>query len=109
MKYCICVGLAIFVCGMIRAQHDSMGVKMDMNMNISDTATPGMKNMSHHMSMSHVYSLNLPMGRNGSGTAWLPDASPMYAYMFHKKEWMFMLHENLFIRYNDHCLLYTSD
>ena len=101
MKYCICVGLAIFVCGMIRAQHDSMGVKMDMNMNISDTATPGMKNMSHHMSMSHVYSLNLPMGRNGSGTAWLPDASPMYAYMYHKHGWMFMLHENLFLRYNN--------
>lgn len=25
--------------------------------------------------MTHAYSLNLPMNRNGSGTGWLPDAS----------------------------------
>ena len=57
--------------------------------------------MNHHMSMSHAYSLNLPMGRNGSGTAWLPDASPMYGYMFHTPKWMYMLHYNLFLRYNN--------
>jgi len=57
--------------------------------------------MSHHMSMSHVYSLNLPMNRNGSGTGWLPDASPMYGYMFHSPKWMYMLHYNLFLRYNN--------
>lgn len=50
--------------------------------------------------MSHSFSLNLPMNRNGSGTGWLPDASPMYGYMLHKKKWMFMFHGNLFIRYN---------
>ena len=57
--------------------------------------------MRHHMSMSHAYSLNLPMGRNGSGTGWLPDASPMYGYMFHTPKWMYMLHYNLFLRYNN--------
>lgn len=76
-------------------------MNMKMNMNAPDTSMPGMKDVNHHMSMSHVYSLNLPMGRNGSGTSWLPDASPMYAYMKHKHGWMFMLHENLFLRYND--------
>jgi hypothetical protein len=50
--------------------------------------------------MSHAFSSNLPMNRNGSGTAWLPDASPMYGYMFHSKKWMYMLHGNLFLRYN---------
>lgn len=60
-----------------------------------------MKKMNHHMSMSHVYSLNLPMSRNGSGTGWLPDASPMYGYMFHTPKWMYMLHGNLFLRYNN--------
>ena len=55
----------------------------------------------HHVSMSHIYSLNLPMGRNGSGTGWLPDASPMYGYMFHTPNWMYMLHGNLFLRYNN--------
>jgi hypothetical protein len=57
--------------------------------------------MKRHMSMSHVYSLNLPMNRNGSGTGWLPDASPMYGYMFHTPKWMYMLHGNLFLRYDD--------
>ncbi|HEX8040953.1 MAG TPA: hypothetical protein VF490_17470 [Chryseosolibacter sp.] len=50
--------------------------------------------------MSHAYSLNLPMNRNGSGTGWLPDASPMYGYMVHSGKWMYMLHGNLFIRYD---------
>lgn len=51
--------------------------------------------------MSHAFSLNLPMNRNGSGTGWLPDASPMYGYMFHAHKWMFMLHGNIFLRYNN--------
>ena len=77
MRYYICV--IIFILGFLRvqAQHDSMDMKM--NMRATDTSMPEMKDMNHHMSMSHVYSLNLPMGRNGSGTSWLPDASPMYA------------------------------
>jgi hypothetical protein len=56
---------------------------------------------NHYMPMSHVYSLYLPMNRNGSGTGWLPDASPMYGYMFHTTKWMYMLHGNLFLRYNN--------
>jgi len=51
--------------------------------------------------MSHSFSLNLPMNRNGSGTGWLPDASPMYGYMVHSKKWMYMFHGNIFIRYNN--------
>lgn len=50
--------------------------------------------------MSHAFSLNLPMSRNGSGTGWLPDAAPMYGNMYHAKSWMYMLHYNLFLRYN---------
>jgi hypothetical protein len=51
--------------------------------------------------MSHAFSRYLPMTRNGSGTGWLPDASPMYGTMLHAKGWMFMLHGNLFIRYTN--------
>jgi hypothetical protein len=54
-----------------------------------------------HMGMPHFLSLNLPMGRNGSGTGWLPDASPMYGYMFHTARWMYMLHGNAFLRYDN--------
>lgn len=50
--------------------------------------------------MSHAFSLNLPMSRNGSGTGWLPDSTPMYGHMFHSKKWMYMLHGNVFVRYN---------
>ncbi len=41
------------------------------------------------------------MNRNGSGTAWLPDEAPMYGYMLHSKKWMYMIHGNLFLRYNN--------
>ncbi|MBT2559004.1 hypothetical protein J7E24_14530 [Hymenobacter sp. ISL-91] len=42
--------------------------------------------------MSHAYSRNLPMSRNGSGTAWNPDNTPMYMWMHHKGAWMIMNH-----------------
>lgn len=54
-----------------------------------------------HPNMSHSFSLNLPMTRNGSGTGWLPDASPMYGYMIHTPKWMYMVHGSAFLRYND--------
>lgn len=79
--------------------HDEMddqdSTEMDMKHNDN-------QHMQHDMSsMSHAFSLNLPMTRNGSGTGWLPDASPMYGQMYHSKKWMYMLHGNLFVRYNN--------
>lgn len=53
------------------------------------------------MQMPHSFSRNLPMNRNASGTSWLPDASPMFGYMLHRNEWMFMFHGQAFIRYNN--------
>lgn len=79
---------------------DSMNMQDHSNMNHADMNMSEHMDMNHMEGMSHAYSLNLPMGRNGSGTAWLPDASPMYGYMFHKNKWMYMLHGNLFLRYN---------
>ncbi|WP_266365204.1 hypothetical protein [Tellurirhabdus rosea] len=49
-------------------------------------------------SMSHLYSRNLPMSRNASGTAWLPDQTPMYMNMWHRSKWMYMLHYAVYIR-----------
>lgn len=51
--------------------------------------------------MSHSFSLNAPMNRNGSGTSWLPDASAMYGYGMQTKKWMYMFNGNLFFRYNN--------
>lgn len=79
-----------------------------MHMDMDEMDDSAMNNVhamhpDHNMSMgnmSHAFSLNLPMNRNGSGTSWNPDASPMYMYMLHAKKWMYMFHGNFFIRYN---------
>ena len=53
------------------------------------------------MKMNSQYSLDLPMNRDGSGTSWVPDETPMYAYMIHGKKWMTMIHYSIFMRYNN--------
>lgn len=83
------------------AQHEhhmtDTAMKMDDTMEQHDHRMPG-----HDMdNMSHSFSLNLPMNRNGSGTGWLADASPMYGEMYHSKKWMYMLHGNIFLRYTN--------
>lgn len=62
---------------------------------------PGMEMNHSSMHMPSAFSKNLPMNRNGSGTGWLPDASPMNGAMFHSENWMYMLHGNLFLRYTN--------
>jgi hypothetical protein len=98
--------------------HDNMDMKMkidsvpkkpapDMNTQMSNHHHDEME-MSHEhhdMSMSHSFSKNLPMNRNGSGTAWAPDYAPMYGYMFHTRNWMYMVHGSAFLRYNKQDLL----
>src|SRR2546423_8208949 len=39
------------------------------------------------------------MAREGSGTGWLPDASPMYMVHRQKGPWMLMAHENVFLQF----------
>lgn len=104
-KKIITVALGVLISAAAFAQHDHhTAPKTDttrqdrqMQMNhgdhqMSDTEMPP---------MSHAFSLNLPMNRNGSGTGWLPDASPMYGYMLHSKKWMYMFHGNIFLRYTN--------
>lgn len=43
----------------------------------------------------------ISMAREGSGTSWLPDATPMYAVHSMKDPWLFMLHGNVFVQYID--------
>lgn len=83
---------------------------MDMDHSMHDTGLEMSGDMAvdMNMGMNHAYSLNLPMNRNGSGTGWLPDASPMYGYMFHQNKWMYMLHGNLFLRYNSQDITNTG-
>lgn len=60
-----------------------------------------MENMEHQHSMSASTSANAPMQRKGSGTSWLPDSSPMYAYYLEKNPFSFMFHGNAHFRYNN--------
>ena len=70
-----------------------------MEMHVMDTKQK--PDSVHHMKMqmNHAFSLSLPMNRNGSGTGWQPDATPMYAYMKHGSKWNYMLHGSLYLRY----------
>ena len=40
----------------------------------------------------------MQMGLEGSGTAWLPDATPMYAIHWQRGAWRLMAHENVFLQ-----------
>ena len=44
--------------------------------------------------------LGIPMTRMGSGTSWLPDASPMRAYHFTPGKWMLMVHGDADLYYD---------
>jgi hypothetical protein len=94
MKKIILFGMLSAATFKVAAQHEHHDMNMmDHDMNTMDHDSMGM--------MSHSFSRNLPMNRNSSGTAWLPDASPMYGYMLHTPKWMFMLHGNVFLRYTN--------
>jgi len=66
-------------------------------MNMTDTSMKGMGD--HEMMMASAYSLNLLMGRDGSGTSWVPDASQMFILMKMSGKTSLMLHGNIFLRY----------
>jgi heavy metal-binding protein len=55
------------------------------------------------MQMEMHSSINVaePMSREGSGTSWIPDSSPMYGRMFMFGENMLMLHGAIFPRYTN--------
>jgi hypothetical protein len=57
----------------------------------------------HEMQTEMKSSIDLadPMSREGSGTSWLPDSSPMYGKMFMFGENMLMLHGAIFPRYTN--------
>jgi hypothetical protein len=59
----------------------------------------GMSSMQ--MEMRSSIDVADPMSREGSGTSWLPDSSPMYGKMFMFGQDMLMLHGAIFPRYTN--------
>jgi hypothetical protein len=111
MKKLILLALFGFLSSHLFSQHehhimaDTMSKKKDTIQ--MKPATEKMDNMdmpdhsTHSMSMpSHSFSRNLPMNRNGSGTGWNPDASPMYMWM-KSTEKQIDVSRNLFLRYTN--------
>jgi hypothetical protein len=85
---------------MDHSRHDDR-MNADGTMGAMTTLNNGMT-MDTSMGMTHSLSRNLSMNRNGSGTAWHPDNTPMYAYMRHPvtpNGWSTMLHYAVYLRY----------
>lgn len=60
---------------------------------------PAGTNAVDHKQMGHDSMIS---SRDGSGTAWLPDASLMYAIHAPRGKWMLMAHGSAFLQYLDH-------
>lgn len=52
-----------------------------------------------HMNMAPDQGMSMPATREGSGTSWLPDETPMYATHAQAGPWMLMAHGNAFLQY----------
>jgi hypothetical protein len=85
--------------GFLSATAQKSTMKKDTYMKGMDMGDMKMDSMGS-MKMNSQYSLDLSMNRDGSGTSWVPDETPMYAYMIHGKKWMTMIHGSIFLRYN---------
>jgi hypothetical protein len=88
--------------GMKKDKNKKPDEMTDMNMDKPGNM-PGMSDKQHdHSSMKTTSNINLgePMTREGSGTSWVPDSSPMYAKMkMFGDGSMLMFHGTAFLRY----------
>jgi hypothetical protein len=53
----------------------------------------------HHVHGGQDATMPMSGARAASGTAWLPDLTPMYAVHAQQGPWQLMLHENVFVQY----------
>jgi len=56
--------------------------------------TPPLQEHQHDATAASVFST-----RDSSGTAWVPDATPMYGFHWQRGAWEVMLHGNAFVQY----------
>jgi hypothetical protein len=83
--------------------HDMGGMSMDHDMGGMSMDMHGMHDM--HEMPAMLQPLGLPMSRDGSGTAWQPDSTPMHAHHWMIGGWMLMLHYSLHAGFDEQ----TSD
>ena len=85
------------------AEHTDHAAANPAKTPVHDHAAPvaGESHAAHGpTSMSSTVNIGEPMSREGSGTSWVPDSSPMHAYMkMYEDGSMLMLHGTMFFRY----------
>ncbi|HZR78602.1 MAG TPA: heavy metal-binding domain-containing protein [Chthoniobacterales bacterium] len=80
------------------AHHDANGNEMPDH---TSHAQHPVSHIDHPMEMHSSINVVDPMSREGSGTSWIPDSSPMYGRMFMFDDSMLMLHGAIFPRYTN--------
>lgn len=60
---------------------------------------PAHQHDMQHMQMDHEHEMFMVPAREGSGTSWLPDETPMYAVHRLAGKWTLMGHGNVFLQY----------
>jgi hypothetical protein len=66
----------------------------------ADTAAPAQEPTPHDMQHMHdMGNMAMRPVREGSGTSWLPDDTPMYAVHRQAGDWMLMAHGSAFVQY----------
>jgi hypothetical protein len=96
--------LLLMMCSLrSRGQHDSTMHHHGHSMPETSVSKKDDRHGHEHMEMSSSFSVNLPMRRDGSGTSWQPDESPMFMYMkmYEAEHGMtsLMVHGSVFARY----------
>jgi hypothetical protein len=103
MKIILNTLVLIVLYNMSLAQHMHHDSSMNMQGMMHDTVQNKNIHVGHfhnNVGMASARSLSLPMNRNGSGTSWQPDNTPLYMIMQHEKKGMWMFHGSIFLRYN---------
>ncbi len=73
--------------------------KFTADKNVAVEHEHGAHSSAHEMAMHSSVNMADPMSREGSGTSWLPDSTPMYGRMLMFGDDMLMLHGAVFPRY----------
>jgi hypothetical protein len=81
------------------SNHQSHLPHQSHSMHEHEKHPPSHEGHEMHMTMHSSIDLADPMSREGSGTSWVPDSSPMYGKMFMFGNDMLMLHGAIFPRY----------
>ena len=84
-----------------KSNHQSHLPHQSHSMHEHEKHPPSHEGHEMHMTMHSSIDLADPMSREGSGTSWLPDSSPMYGKMFMFGNDMLMLHGAIFPRYTN--------